>query len=195
MTDINQAWVSYAPRWRWSVPAHQPRQRVFAVILRADGLADYEVPVSTISIRLRDVRGSYVRVTIPDPVNHAEGIVARTSGRMVICAGELMGDGTRHLEEIIYANVQNLYFDLGRRNVLALAGTRYITQGPGVDAAPAGVWEISKADDGRFSVRAALDFFLKPNDRVTVAGETFVADLISWNITAGNAHMDVEGVA
>jgi hypothetical protein len=136
-----------------------------------------------------------VSCVVPDAATYRGYAEDREGGELIILAGSITEDGTRHLEEIIYANVQNIYFNLGRHNVLTLVGTRYMTQGPGVDAAPAGVWEISKADNGRFSVRAALDFFLKPNDRVTVAGETFVADLVTWNITAGNAHMDVEGVA
>jgi hypothetical protein len=165
------------------------------VILRATGLDDYEVPASSIFIRLRDVRGSYVQVTIPDPTAYTTEILSRTHGRMVIYAGELMRDGTRHLEEIIYANVQRVYFDVGARNMLTLVGTRYITHGAGADMTAAGVWEVARDDNGRYRTRAAPDFFLKPGDRVTAEGHVFTADLISWTITPTDAHIEIEGAA
>jgi len=168
---------------------------VFVVILRADGLEDFELPVSTIQMRIRDVRGSYVRVTVPNPTEYTQEILARASGRMIIFAGEQTADGQQHLEEIIYANIQNLYFNQGSTNILTLAGTRFITHSNPGEVTLDGVRHVSRDESGRVKVRASVDRFVRPIDLVTAEGETFTADLIIHTVLAADAYMDVEGAA
>jgi hypothetical protein len=195
VSDLASAWIDYAPRVRWVLPAATPTQRVFVVVLSADGLCDYELPVSTIMVRLRDTDGSYVRCTVPDPVRFTAEILPRAAGRMTIFGGEKESDGTRHLEEILYANIQRIYLDEGNTNVLTLAGTRYQTFSSPRAVTLTGISQLALSSRGRYTARAALDFFLRPGDRVTAAGVSFTADLVTLAIRAADAVMTVEGVA
>jgi hypothetical protein len=192
---IESAWLDIAPRISWSVAATAPRRRIFVVLLRADGLADYELPVSSINLRLRNVKASYVRVTVPNPTDHTDAILARTSGRMHIYSGWLTDDGARHLEELIYANVQNVYFNQGSSNVLILAGTRYMTRSNPRAAAIDGVSQIRRTPAGRVAVTAPLDFFVQPGDVASGGGESFTVDYMGCAILPPNAWMEIEGAA
>ena len=190
---IVQVWDDIAPRARWTVPVAVPRQRVFVVVLRAEGVDDYELPVSTIVMRIRDVRATYIRVTVPDPTRFTDEIMARTSGSIVILAGEMTADGTRHLEELTYANIQNLYYHRGTNDMLTLAGTRYVTHRNPNEMEISGVIEIAKDRRGRYRVRSGVDFFLRPGDIVSALGETFTADYIGVVIAGSSIYMDIEG--
>ena len=192
---IQSAWHSIAPRTRWTVATVQTRQRIFVVVLRADGLEDFELPVNTINLRLRDVSASYVRVTVSNPVDYVDEIVARIDGRMHIFSRWLTADGVRHVEELIYANIQNLYYAQGSTNVLTLAGTRYITHSSPRAATIEKVSRIARSGEDRVTVRAPLDFFIRPRDVVTAESETFEVDYMGCTIQPADAYMDVEGVA
>jgi hypothetical protein len=185
-------WLDIAPRVKWRVLPTLPRQRVFVAILRATGLDDYEIPVSSITIRLRDVKGSYIGLTIPDPTSYTTEILARTGGRVHIFAGETVG-GVRQVEELIYGNIQNIYFNQGSNNALTIAATRFITHRNPAIQTLTGVSRIKKSDTGRYSLRCAVDFFVKPTDTAAYGSISFVVDLISYVLTAQNAYMDVEG--
>jgi hypothetical protein len=188
------AFKSIAPRVRWRIATKQPRQQIFVVVLKADGVEDFELPVSSINLRLRDVRGSYVRVIVPNPVDYTDDILARTSGRMVIYSGYKTADGVRHLEELIYANIQNLYFNQGGNSgQLTLAGTRYMTNSNPKTVELEGASRIAKSEDGKLSVDAPLDFFIRPGDTASAYGETFTIDLINCMLSASDARMEVQG--
>lgn len=181
------------PRTKWWFLATYSAQKIFVVVLKADGLSDLELPVHTITIRMRDVRASYLNCMIPDPVAYTDAILERADGQMHLYGGELTMDGVRHLEELIYGNVDNIYFGVGSGNMLTLTGLRYITHenpAPVEIEAPIKI----KRDRGRTSVRSALDFFTKPTDIVTVDGESFTADLITRVMTPRDAYMDIEGI-
>jgi hypothetical protein len=182
-----------APRVKWRVLPALPRQRVFIAVLRATGLEDYEAPASSIIIRLRDTNGSYIGVTIPDPESYTDDILLRTSGRVHIFAGEIVG-GVRQVEELMYGNIQNIYFNQGSNNVLTMAATRFITHRNPTAQTLSGVSKIRKSEDGRYSLRCAVDFFLKPTDTASYGSLSFVVDMISYVLTAQNAYMDVEGI-
>jgi len=181
------------PRTSWAIQKTTPSQKVFVVIIKADGLPDFEVPVSTITLRLRDGGASYVSCTIPDPTSYTSDILDRIDGRMHIYSGIVIA-GIRTLEELIYANIQTVYFDQGSNNLLTLSGTRYATNSNPKTAALAGVSRISKDDNDRFTVRCSFDPFIKPGDTVTAQGETIESDLVIGAITAAGAYMDVEGI-
>lgn len=192
MSDTTWAWTDTAPRMLWTLPAVLPTRRVFIVTLSAEGLSAFEVPVSVITIRLRDTNASYVRCTVPDPTRYTAEILPRARGRMTIYGGEETADGARQLEEIMYANIQRIHFDKGTTDTLAITGTRYQTHANPRAVTLAGVSEVSLAR-GRYAARAALDFFVRPGDIVTAEGRVFTADLIQITIRAAEAVMAVEG--
>lgn len=189
---IQGAWQYNAPRPSWVEPA-ELTQKIYLVILKADGYADFELPVSSILMRLRDAQGSYIRVTVPNPTGYTDAILDRTGGRMHIYGGFKTEDGIRQVEEIIYANIQNMYFNTGGSNVLVLAGTRYMTHSNPREVSIAGASKITKDEAGRFSVRAPMDLFCRPLDIATVDGGTFEVDLMTCVILSADAYMDVEG--
>jgi hypothetical protein len=192
MSDTTWTWNDYAPRVLWSLPAAIPTRKVFIVTLSADGLAAFEVPVSTITLRLRDTAASYVRCTVPDPLRYTADILPRARGRMTIYGGLATADGARQLEELLYANIQRIHFDRGTTDTLSITGTRYQTHANPRAVTLAGVSDVSLAR-GRYAARAALDLFVRPGDTVTAAGRTFTADLIHITIRAAEASMLVEG--
>lgn len=182
-----------APRTKWSIPANQPIQRVFIVVLRDDGLDDFELPVQTITMRLRDTRASYVSCNVPNPTAYTDGILDRSDGTMHILAGDRTADGERHLEELIYANIDNIYLNQGETNNLTLTGLRYITHDNPKEVALDGISRMVLDERERYRVRCGVDFFVRPTDEITARGETFTADLISYVITPTDAYMEVEG--
>lgn len=193
MSDTSIAWIDYAPRVLWSLPAALPTRRVFVVTLSADGLSAFEVPVSVITMRLRDTNASFVSCTVPDPLRYTADILPRARGRLTIYGGEETASGERQLEEILYANIQRIHFDRGTANTLTITGTRYQTHASPRAVTLSGVSQASLAR-GRYAARASLDLFVRPNDFVTAAGRTFTADLIHITIRAAEAAMTVEGV-
>ena len=191
---VNSEWAfeDTAPRLKWAIPVNLPTQRIFVGILKATGKDDYEVPISAITIRLRDVSASYISCTIPDPVSYTSDILERIPGRIYIYAGELSA-GVRHLEELIYANIQNVYFNEGSTNTLVIAGTRFITHQVSAVQNLSGVMTVSRNENNRYKIRCATDFFVKPTDIAVYGDVSFTADLVTHTITAQNAYMDVEG--
>ena len=186
-------WDDKAPVYVWSIPATTPRQEVFIIMLKADGLDDFELPVSTISIRRRDVSASYISVTVPNPVQWTSEIIARTAGRMYIYAGYITGED-RHLQEIIYANIQSIYFTQGSRPILTIAGTRYITHSSPKTVSLPRASEIKKDEHGRYKVRSPLDWYITPNDTAILPdARQFTVDFVGITVAQGNAFMDVQG--
>ena len=184
--------LSTAPRVRWSIPATVPRQRVFIGILRADGQSDFEIPISSITIRLRDVSASYIGCTIPNPETYTDDILARIPGRIHVFVGELFGE-FRQVEELFYGNIQNLYFNRGNTNTLTIVATRFITHRNPVERQVEKVSKLSKDETGKYKIRCAIDFFIKPTDIATYGDSSFAINLISYTINAHDTFMEIEG--
>lgn len=188
----NWAFEPNTPRIKWTVLPAVPRQKIYVVVLRVDGQSDFEVPVSTITIRLRNISGSYMAFTVPDPLKYTTEILARIPGRVHILAGELV-EGVRQTEELIYGNIQNIYFNSGSSDMLTISATRFITHRSPFEKELQGISRVKKNDNGRFSVVCSIDFFLKPTDTAYFGDIMFVVDMISYVIAAEGAHMEVEG--
>ena len=193
--DTECTWTDYAPVGTAVIPVAAPTKDVFIVILKHEGKEDFELPVSTILIRLRDISASYIRVTVPDPLSYTTDILDRINGRMHIYGGmETIASG-RLLEELIYANIQNVYFTRSdTRNLLTLAGTRFRTYSSPKSVSLNNIFSLRVDDEGRYNVRCALDHFVRPQDTVALSGgESFTVKFIAANIQHDNAWMDVEG--
>jgi hypothetical protein len=188
------AFKSIAPRVRRSVPVAVPRQKIFIVILRADGLDDFELPVSTLTMRMRSVKASYVRVTVSDPLEKTDNILPRMGGRMIIFAGEKTADGERHLEELMYANIQNIYYSEARTSsILTLTGTRFITYSSPVAQTPEKISRVSCDDQGRYAVQTTMDWLVRPGDTINTDMGSFAAELVIHTVLYNNAHTTIEG--
>jgi hypothetical protein len=188
------SWRDIAPRTRWRLPALVPRQKVYIVILRAPDLPDFELPVTTITMRIRNVRASYVRVTVANPFDYTDDILIRMDGRMLIMAGEKTNDGVRHIDELMYANIQNIYLSEGQTNqVLTLTGTRFATYSSPGEHWPEKIISIRKDDAGRYQVRTQMDWFVRPGDMVHTDMGSFESELVSHVVLANNAHTTIEG--
>lgn len=190
--SMQGAWCDVAPRQTWLPTESEPIQQIFIIVLTADGEEAFEIPVSTIQIRLRDVSGSYLACTVPNPTKYTTEILARADGKIYLYGGQMVS-GVRNLELIMYANTQNIYFDQGAQNALTVTGARYETHSNPRTVIISNESKVSKGSNGRYSVRTLLDPFIRPNDIITVNGETFTADLILCTIKASNAYMDIQG--
>jgi hypothetical protein len=188
------AFKSIAPRARRSVPVAVPRQKIFIVILRADGLDDFELPISTLTMRMRSVKASYVRVTVSNPLDQADNILPRMGGRMIIYAGEKTADGERHLDELMYANLQNIYYSEGRStSVLTLTGTRFITYSNPAEQAPEKIFRVSRDERGRYAVHTIMDWLVRPGDTISTDMGAFTAELVIHTVLHNKAHTTIEG--
>jgi len=188
------AWNAIAPRVRWSISTTEHRQKVYYVILKAPGLTDFELPVSSVNIRLRNTRASYINVMVPDPLFYTDDVLSRIQGgRLHVLAGEKIGNLVPQTEEIIYGNIQSLSITDGNRPVVSIVGTRYITHNNPSVVYLTGVSHISRTGLGRYVIQCAMDWFLKPTDTVIYDNIQFEVDMIGIVIKPDNVLMTVEG--
>lgn len=189
------AWQAYAPRGVWAFTTQRPVQNIFIVELEQSGLDNYELPASTILIRSRNIKASYIRCTVPDPLRHTEAVLARAEGIMRIYAGYKMQDGTRQVDPILYGNIDGILFDQGSTDILQITANRYATYSSPQAVALQGVYNITRSAQGRIRCRCPFGLFIRPGDIATALGESFEVDLIICSLLADDAQMEVEGVA
>ena len=191
--DYN-AWQDISPVGFKPFPEISISRNILVVRLEVDGLKNIEIPASSIQLRLRHVSASYIRVNIPDPVRYTDEILARSDGVMRIFTG-YETPASRWLEELIYANIQNVYFTRSdTRNQLTLTGTRFRTYSSPKSVSLNNIFSLRVDDEGKYNVRCALDHFVRPQDTVALSGgESFTVKFISVTIQHDNAWMDVEG--
>lgn len=188
-----ETWQDFSPSAYKPPPAVEASRNILVVSLQADGLDAVLVPAASIQIRFRHVSASYVQVGVTDPLSYASQIVPRLDGRMYIFTGYETSSGATWLEELIYANIQNMYFTRSNRGSLTLTGTRYITfsdpQARNLD----NIFKLRIDGGGKHKVRCAYDNNIRPRDTVTLPdGRSFIVGFMSVFLSGDTAWMNVE---
>jgi hypothetical protein len=189
------AWKMIPPASKWSLPRATPRRDIFICILRKTGLDDYEVPMASMQLRRRDGLPTLVSCVVPDYSTYYAGAAARKDGEIIIMAGSVTADGTRHLSELERATLENVSYDHGvNSSSLSLSGyrTTAITNPRPVDLT--GITYYGLQADGKRRVRGQINQFLRPGDTAIWGSESMVVDQIYIAVQPRNAWMEVAGL-
>jgi hypothetical protein len=189
------AWKMIPPASKWSLPRATPRRDIFICILRKTGLDDYEVPMASMQLRRRDGLPTLVSCVVPDYLTHYAAAEARKDGEIIIMAGSVTPDGTRHISELERATFEHATYDHGANSSsISLSGyrTTAITNPRPVDLT--GLTYYGLQADGKRRVRGQINQFLRPGDTAIFPGGSFVVDQIYISVEATNAWMEAAGL-
>jgi hypothetical protein len=188
------AWRDYAPVSSWSLPFATPKRAIFVVTLRADGLADLEVPVSSLQMRRRDGYPTMISCVVPDADTYYDDAAARVNGELIVTAGSATADGTRHLSELERVTLEDISYDVGVANSsMTLVGYRTETN---ANPRPVGltfVTYVGLQADGKWRVRCSINIFLRPGDTAVCHEASFTVEQIYVWVAADNSWMEVAG--
>jgi len=197
--DYN-AWQDIPPATLWSLPANVPTRQVYTVTLRKNALDDLEVPATSLQIRRRDGRPTYVLAVIPNAPVWRDAVQSYKDGDIIIRAGSITGDGTRHLSELTRAGLESIVFDQGVQSAsLSLSGYRIHATGNPRPVNLTGINVYTLQADGRIRVRCPVNMFLRPGDTAVFTPgpdepeESMVVEMITILIHHRSQRMDVTG--
>jgi len=156
-----------------------------------DGTTDVELPISSFQCRRRSGDPSYLECVIPNIDDYADYVSDRSNGQLVLEMAYVLAGAEVLREEI--ARVDLEYIDLdegGRSQSMRLSGHRTETYTP--QAAELEGLIYSGQSQGRRRARTALpNIYLRPGDTVTVDGDSWTADLVTYWVTVGAHLMEV----
>ena len=188
------------PSCVWSIPLS--RQASSQVVCRCiltgadDGLADIDLPIASFQARLRDGEPSYLSCVVPNSLAYAGEVASRPNGEIIVLKGLRLWDGTEHLQEIARVNYESVQIDRGARNdSLTLSGHKTVTSSAVKEWTVAGVSFYGLQTDGKRSIRADVDLFLRPGDTCIYGSggnDYFVAGQITIWVTARPAAFYME---
>lgn len=187
-------WESTAPAAMWAVPSGMAHREVFVCVLRKTGLSDVEVPMSSMQLRRRYGNPTLVSCVVPDAMTYLALAEARQDGEIIIYAGSVLADGTRHLSEFERAALESVSYDHGiKSSSLSLSGyrTEAITNPRPVDLD--GITYYGLQADGKRRVRGQVNIFLRPGDTAVFGDESFTVDQIYVKVEARNSWMETAG--
>jgi hypothetical protein len=189
-----QAWKMIPPATRWALPANQPRREVFICTLRKTGLDDVDVPLASLQMRRRDGNPTMISCVIPDAETYMGYVEDREDGEIIIYAGSITEDGTRHLSELDRVSLDSISYDIGvQSSSLVISGYRTETN---INPRPLDITDVTYYGlqaDGKRRIRAKINQFLRPGDTAIYNGESFVVDQIYLYIEPRNAWMEAAG--
>jgi hypothetical protein len=193
--SIESAWKMIPPAPRWSLPSAQPRREVFICTLRKTGLSDVEVPLASLQMRRRDGNPTMISCVIPDAETYLDYAEDREDGEIIIYAGSITEDGTRHLSELERVSLDSISYDIGvQSSSLVVSGYRTETN---INPRPVdieGVTYYGLQADGKRRIRAKINQFLRPGDTAIYGDGSFVVDQIYVFIEPKNAWMEAAGL-
>jgi hypothetical protein len=196
-TYVIDSWAIRAipPATRWALPSAQPRREVFICVLRKAGLDDVEVPMSSLQMRRRFGAPTLVACVVPDAMTYLSYAEDRKDGELIIFAGSIVEDGTRHLSELDRSTLESVSYDHGvYSSSLSLSGyrTEAIVNPRPVDLD--GVSYYGLQADGKRRVRGKVNIFLRPGDTAIFSTDSFVVDQIYIFVDPLNAWMEAAGI-
>jgi hypothetical protein len=193
--SIESAWKMIPPAPTWALPSTQPRREVFICTLKKTGLADVEVPMANLQMRRRDGNPTMISCVIPDAETYLDYAKDRKNGEIIIYAGSITEDGTRHLSELERVSLDSISYDIGvRSSSLVISGYRTETN---INPRPVdieGVTYYGLQADGKRRIRAKINQFLRPGDTAIYGDGSFVVDQIYVFIEPKNAWMEAAGL-
>ena len=189
------AWKVIPPATQWALPTTQPRREVFICLLRKTGLTDVEVPMTSLQMRRRDGNPTMISCVIPDAETYLDYAEDREDGEIIIYAGSITEDGTRHLSELDRVSLDSISYDIGvQSSSLIISGYKTETN---INPRPVDITGVSYYGvqaDGKRRIRGKVNQFLRPGDTAIYNGESFVVDQIYLYVEATNAWMEAAGL-
>lgn len=189
-------WASQdiAPASSWTLPTTEPRREIFVATLRKGGFSDVEVPISSLQIRRRDGEPTMVSCVVPDAMTYYDYADDRTGGELIIDAGSVTDDGTRHTSELERVSLDSVWYDHGVKNSsLQLSGYRTETTSNPRPVDIEAVTYNSLQADGKRRIRCKINIFLRPGDTAIFGVESVVVEQIYIWANAANAWMEIAG--
>lgn len=191
VTSIAVNLTLYNPWHTWAAdPSLAQMIYIFTLTGAPDGLADIEIPISSIQCRLRDGEPTYLSVVIPS-ATWAADISARPGGELVVERGYRFSDGSRQLQEIARVDLEDIRMDSGARNKsITLSGHATISNTTPKAVAISGASYRSESN-GKRRYRCTVDHFLRPGDTAVISDEEIIVDSISFTIGTSQEQMEI----
>lgn len=153
------------------------------------GTTDITIPISSFQGRFRSGDPSYLSCVVPG-LDYADAITARSSGDLEIWMKKTYKDGNIITERLAVVDLEDIRIDEGTESQsISLEGHRTETySAKSINLVGANYKNITK---GKTRYRCQPNIFLRPGDTVTINGDTFVADVISYAISVASRTMEV----
>ncbi|MCK9362150.1 MAG: hypothetical protein M0P74_00885 [Syntrophales bacterium] len=190
------------PAYIWNVPLSQQGQAkvIYYCILTGanDGVDDVILPISSFQARARDGEPSYLSCVVPDSLSNEAAILARTNGEIIIQKGVRLHDGTEQMEELMRVDYEDVQIHRGAYSDSAIiGGHKTVTSSAPKEWAVSGVSFYGLQSDGKRSIRANMDLFLRPGDTCIYGNggnDYFTVGMITYWVSAVPAtfYMEVQ---
>jgi hypothetical protein len=160
----------------------------YKALLSADGESDYEIPISSFELRLRESPlQCYLSVIVPAILNYIDEISSRIDGELSIYQ-VLDGADT----ELLTANIEDIrQFQGGRSRSGAISAYKQITYGPATTRELSGS-SYRAVSDGVTRHRL-LPRNIYPGDTAVIGGDTIVVDSVTWSVSPVRSTMEIAG--
>jgi len=156
--------------------------------LESPPVSDVVIPAFSIQARARSAAPSYLAVQVS--YQYIDQVLARSNGMMKIYVIADV-DGVEQVRELILsAVIDDIRTDRGGRSrTISLTGYKTET----VDAQTIILQNIQNQgeSDGKITVTADIDFYLRPGHTVIAGDDTFTAGLVSYVISPRKQTMEV----
>lgn len=172
-------------------PDGRPVQSVYRCYLTG-GASLLELPLASFQCRRRVNESTWLVVTLPYySTALAQSIAARSLGQIVLYAGTRSAQGVETTGEMLRAWLTET--EITRESgaaTLRLTGRLVPTPFTQQTRTLYGISSRGQTD-GRWQIRCAVDFLLRPNDTVTDGAISFIAGAISYQVSAHSSIMTV----
>ncbi|MCW7755449.1 hypothetical protein OOT00_15845 [Desulfobotulus sp. H1] len=156
------------------------------------GLPDLDLPMTSFACRLRTATPSYLSVTVPSRPGLSADIAARRSGTLRVCKGYRLVSGYERSEEIARGKYDRMSSaGGGRSSSLTLVGYHRYGEGAGTLRPLQEVMVDGNDMEGRRTVRAAVDMWMRPGDVATWEGQTMTVGAVAIHVSVERATMDL----
>lgn len=166
----------------------------FTLTGAADGLEDIDMPISNFQARKRSGAPSYLSVTIPT-FDYADQITARPNGTLKITLEVI-----RNNVPVLNSVIADADFD----NIIEYEGTSsksLVLSGNKTESFVQKSIEIEKASyvqtsDGYYRYRLSEpNIYVNPNDEVTIDGNTFTVDELTYSVSTSGQTIEIAEAA
>ena len=173
-----------------SIPAEYPSSTRYTCVLT--GSPDLTLPISSFQARYRNGEPSYLSVTVPNAVDYADEIDARSSGQIVITRTTYDSSGAQLSSgELLRVDLETIRLDYGSRSSSAsLDGHRTTSNGTPQTVALVGA-SYKNVNAGLRRFRCSPNTSLRPGDTAQINGEEIVVGYITYTVSVKSETMEI----
>jgi len=163
---------------------------IFTLTGDADGVDDVEIPISSLSARLRDGEPTYLQVVIPGD-DYAAEIADRSNGEMVVEIDYYNDAGSLYRSEAVRVDLETIDTQTGTRNTSIVLVGHKTTSYPAKTVTMENV-AYQRNYGGEYRLRSpVIDFFVRPGDTIQYGVIEFTAASITITINETQQSMEV----